>query len=499
MSVELFKQLTPSSAWEPLPSNQWNEQNAAHLLRRIGFSATPDRVQHALGKGLDGVLEEAFGRIAPLETPDEMAAVAEMRAEYRRQRIMSKDPDERRKVQRMLRKKQTYSYYSFSMDWLQFARNHETSAQEKFVLFLQDVLVVARTTVKDPEALYKHQETLRNHLQRPYPKLVKAISRDPAMIRYLDLQRSSSKAPNENFARELFELFTLGEGNYTEADIKQAAKAFTGYRYNNKVDFFFNQKFHDSGVKTVFGQSGNWKGDDVIDIVFEQPAAETFLPQQMLEYYLTLQPVPDVYLRELGKRWKQSGYRLDFLIRTVFSSQLFYAPRYQANRIKSPIEYYLGLCQILNIDVPPVPIKVLNNLRAMGQSLMNPPNVRGWVYGKHWINSTTLSARRLLVRQLFTPFRTKNLNADDQSRVEEAIEKGYGPFAVTEERIESIAQKQSREIAAHFCSYMIPGTIPDGYQDTLASYIGTTSGKKRTVIVKEALISLLQSPACQLC
>jgi len=332
---------------------------------------------------------------------------------------------------------------------------------------------------------------------RAYPALAKGVSRSPAMIYYLDLQRSNKQSPNENFARELFELFTLGEGNYSEKDIKQAARAFTGYRVKEQA-FFFAKHQHDDGEKTVFGQTGNYSGDDVIDLVYRQPAAQSFVPREVIRFYLTEQDLPEPFLRELGRYWQAHDFDMAYLLRKFFSSRAFYAPEYRGNMIKSPTQYYLGLCQDMNLDVCPIPSLVLNQLKAMGQPFYSPPNVRGWVGGRHWINSTTLSARRRLAQRIFDPLDEDKLNADDALRLRAARDAGRGEFLVSEERLKTIAAENPDYIVNHFCKYFLPVEPTKSYRDQLVNHIKQGKRQKEK-LVKEVLLVILQSPQYQLC
>ena len=267
-------------------------------------------------------------------------------------------------------------------------------------MFLQDVLVVGLPKTRNPYWLYLHQSLLRENINSNFDTLCKAVSRSPAMIKYLDLQQNRKGHPNENFARELFELFILGEGNYTEKDIKEAARAFTGYKIRNN-EFFFNRRQFDDGSKIVFNRKGQWNGDDVIDLALDQSAARTFLPNEFLHFYLSTDvTLEDSYLKSLGNIWRRNHFNLSSLIKTVFKSRIFFHSQFRGNLIKSPTHFYFGLLQDLNLDVAPFPTFTLNALRNMGQPFFAPPNVRGWVGGENWINASTLAARRQFIERL---------------------------------------------------------------------------------------------------
>lgn len=319
------------------------------------------------------------------------------------------------------------------------------------------------------------------------------------MVRYLDLNRNTAKKPNENFARELFELFILGEGNYTEDDIKEASKAFTGYRVRKNGEFYLDRKQHAKGQKTVFGETGNWDGDDIIDITFRQPATKTFLIRELIKFYLTEETVDEAYIEALGERWAENDFSVPFLIETFFQSRLFFHPAYRGNMVKSPVHFYLGLCQDLRIDVAPFENRVLRGLTTMGQSFNNPPDVRGWLYGEHWINSTTISARRQIVDLLFAPLNKKRLNGNEKRDLEEARKAGRGNFLVTQERLKQILSMPPEKIAKHFTTYFITAQSRETYLKALQTIIGDTQSQGAAQRVRFAVIALLQSPAYNLC
>jgi uncharacterized protein (DUF1800 family) len=487
-------------AWKPLHGGLWRIDTAQHLLRRMGFSATPEAVTAALRQSPERCIEQAFvpGAVMP-----KSAALSEFEASiherYQSIRDASGDLESQRQMRQELRKEDESLFREFAMDWFHYARNPEQSAREKFVLFLQDIFVVERSAVRETYALYNLQQTLRAGTTIEYPALCKQVSKEPAMVRYLNLDQNTARKPNENFARELFELFTLGEGNYTERDIKEAARAFTGYRIKNRTEFIYQRRLHDHEPKTVFGQTGNWNGDEVIDLTFQQPAAKTYLIRELIKFYLTDQTVPEAYIEALGERWANQDFSLSYLIETFFQSQLFFHPAYRGNLVKSPIHFYIGLCQDLRLDIAPFDSRVLRSMSVMGQSFYDPPNVRGWLYGEHWINSTTISGRRQLVDYLFSTLNEKKLNGNEQRDLELAREAGRDQFLVTRERLQQVVGTAPEDLATHFTTYFITGSSRETYRQALQSIIGDTQTAGATQRIRNAMIALLQSPAYNLC
>jgi uncharacterized protein (DUF1800 family) len=496
--------MSPEAAWQPLPAEAWTADAARHLLRRAGWAARPEQVAEALTAGLPATLERLFPLTPPaLPRPAIFGHVDKRLVELRALKRAAPTPQERQPYDREERDLARAAADDLAFQWLQTAALPEHSAYEKWHLFLSDVYVVGFEKIYNAGRLHRHLDLLRALGTGPAPVLTKAISRSPAMIVYLDLNSSSKRAPNENFARELFELFTLGEGNYTEDDIKQAARAFTGYRVSEEkgkdLDFRLSERDADRGDKTVFGQKGAFTGDDVIGLVYAQPAAATFLPREMARFYLTDHPVPQEFFTPLGRAWKDRGFSLRELCLQFFGSTIFYHSDYRANFIKSPVHYHLGLLQDLGLDVTPLPRTTLQPLRQMGQSLYNPPNVRGWVGGRLWINSSTLAARRQLAATLCQPLDEEKLNADERLELQAARDAGRGRFTVDEERIRAFTSLGAAGIADRLCDYFLPVKITDDYRRTVRDYLEKSHASDFELRTRRAAITILQSPEYQLC
>lgn len=492
--------LSPEHAWEPLPKSEWNDAAARHLMRRAGWSARPDQVARAVQEGLPATLDRLFPVAPPVfPKPGSITRLEEATPDLLR-RTREASGEERIRLQRELRERSQSALQDLTIKWLQFAVDPSYAAIAKWNLFLGDVYVVSQEKVRQSNLLYEHQEILFRHGWGRAPDLTKAVSRSPAMIVYLDLQQSRKTAPNENFARELFELFTLGEGNYSEADIKEAARAFTGYRQvlgNAQV----LPRQADTGVKSIFGRQGRFNGDDVIDLAYAQPAAETFLPSELVRFYLSESALPAEYLAPLGRNWRATRFDLRHLARTFFGSRLFYDPALRGTFIKSPIHFYLGLLQDLDLHVAPVPRLVITALRQMGQTLYQPPNVRGWVGGRLWINSSTFSARRQLVQALFSPFNEENLNADERVEIVAVRAEGRARFVVDHDTLQGYVELDPDQLVARFADDFLPMRTETSYRKALREFLAReTEGRRpRLERVRNAAVTLFQSPEYQLC
>jgi uncharacterized protein (DUF1800 family) len=494
--------LSPEAAWQPLPAGEWNRETAQHLLRRAGWAAPPYLVERAVSDGLPATLDRLFPA-QPARWP-EPASVAQFEQSRlgRYQRVSQAPPEEKRLLQKEERERAEASIQDMSIRWLQFASQPENSAFAKWILMLGDVYVVASDKVKNPSFLYRHSDILARGALGRAPDLSKAVSRSPAMVMYLDLNENRRGAPNENFARELFELFLLGEGNYTEKDIKEAARAFTGYRVRPAVgDFFYARKQHDDGLKTIFGQTGAFTGDDVIDLAYGLPAAEVRLPRKLGYTYLSNAALPPEYLRTLGGRWRaESGFDLRWLALQFFGSGLFFAPEFRANFIKSPVQFYLGLVQDLDLDPIPLPRYVLSPMRQMGQVLFNPPNVRGWLGGRNWITSSSLDARRNVVEMLFAPINLEALNADEQRELAAASALTGANFTVGDDLLAPLSALAPLAAVGRLVGDFLPIPPRSEFVRSLGTFIAEgASPQARQLRERRAAATVLESPEYQLC
>lgn len=486
----------PERAWLPFDTRRWDEGCAKHLLRRLGYSATPAATSQALTEGPELTVRRAFGSVRPMPMPRKLENLSE-ESDVIRAKIKALTQEERQKFLEEVRRRNEAAVQDYAVAWLELARRPECSAQEKFVQFLQDIFVINAEKVRRSDQLFDYQATLRRHIASDYPTLARAVMKHPAMFQFLDAGQNTKGRPNENFARELFELFCLGEGNYTEQDVKEAARCLTGATLNNGV-YAVQARNHDNDEKVLFGKKGNFGPDELIDITLAQPAAAAFAPQELIKFYLAAEGLPREYAVAFGRIWRNTGLRVAELPRILFCSEIFYHPRFRGTMIKSPVAYYLGLCQDLGVDVIPYPGPISNGLRAMGQPFFNPPNVRGWIYGRNWISSSSLAARRAVARNLFAPIPDDRLNADDLKALKEARAAGHGQPWVTPDRLEFLAKNRTNaEIVLHLCSYFLPTPVTPEYRKVLEEHIQTEPAR-RIRSIQEAVTAILQSPLYQL-
>lgn len=253
--------------------------------------------------------------------------------------------------------------------------------------------------------------TLRTHAFGKFGDLLMAVSKDPGMLQFLNNQQNKKDSPNENFAREVMELFTMGHGNYTEEDIKNAARAFTGWAFNPVTgEFQFRQRQHDFESKTFRGKTGNFSGEDIITMILEEKQTAVFITKKICQFFVGTE-IPNATLQELSEQFYHSDYDILQLVTTIYSDAWFYDDAFRGNRIKSPVELIAGI-RVHTGGNFQNPLNVIFLQKALGQILLQPPNVGGWPTGKEWIDSSSLTFRMslpsLLLRNTENQFMAKD-------------------------------------------------------------------------------------------
>lgn len=271
---------------------------------------------------------------------------------------------------------------------------------EKMTLFWHNHFVSSQQKVRHPQLMYRQNVLLRRHALGNFGELLHAIARDPAMVIYLDSASNRKGQPNENFAREVMELFTLGEGRYTERDIKEAARAFTGWSIDPGTgEFVFRRAWHDEGVKTVLGVTGNLDGDAVLDILLARSETAEFIVAKLWREFVSPQPDP-AEVRRIARVFREARYDVKAALGALLTSDAFCAEQNRGTLVKSPVDLIVGTLRQFNFTTGELTPFAFAAIR-LGQNLFAPPNVKGWPGGEAWINSTTLLARKALLERLF--------------------------------------------------------------------------------------------------
>ncbi len=292
-----------------------------------------------------------------------------------------------------LRKQSIDGIQNLNLSWLEEMVHNPDQLREKMTLFWHGHFACRVINIFFQQELLN---TIRENALGNFGDLLRAVSKSAAMLSFLNNQQNKKQHPNENFAREVMELFTMGRGHYTETDVKEAARAFTGWGFDGNGAFQERFFFHDTGRKTFLQKTGNFTGDDILNIILEQEATAYFITQKIYTSFVHEVPDPE-HIQVLAKSFYQSGYDLKKLMTDIFSADWFYEEKNVSTHIKSPIELLIGIRRMLPLQTETPEYQLLFE-RALGQLLFYPPNVAGWPGGKTWIDSSTLVMRMRLAQ-----------------------------------------------------------------------------------------------------
>jgi uncharacterized protein (DUF1800 family) len=366
---------------------------ARHLLNRTGFDAHPGQIA-------------AIATLSRREAVDRLLASATVEARtpppgwagefISPRRLRDLSGEDRKQFQRQ----QVERAVELKNWWVTEMLTTPSPLTERMTLFWHNHFTSSVQKVRSGTLMYRQNVLLRRHALGNFGQLLHAVSKDPAMLVYLDSATNRRGQPNENFAREVMELFTVGEGSYTEADIREAARSFTGWSINPDTGEFLWRAFaHDGSVKTVLGRSGEFKGDDVLGILLAQPQTAEFVVAKLWKEFIA--PVPDPReVKRIAASFRDSGYDIKTALRALLTSDAFYAAESRGALVKSPVDLVIGTMRQFDVGCSD-PLALTFLLRTLGQDLFSPPNVKGWPGGEAWINSTTLLARKQFLERLF--------------------------------------------------------------------------------------------------
>ncbi|MGB7325931.1 MAG: DUF1800 domain-containing protein [Rubripirellula sp.] len=443
-------------AWQPFQptaDQPWGRSAAAHLFRRAGFGVGLANIDAAVKRTPAEVVRDL---IAKNQEPSEFRATADSLAEAT---LAGGDPK------------------NLSAAWGYRLLNTPNQLLEKATIFWHGHFATGAEKVKDARMMWIQNQILREHALGNFGELVHKISQDPAMLIYLDSASNRKAHPNENFARELMELFCLGEGNYSETDVLELARCFTGWEIKNKK-FRKNRYQHDSEVKNVLGQSGDFDGEDGVRIVLKQPAAQRFVVRKLVRFFVSDELNPtDAVIQPLTDLFRDCDLQVAPVIQRILASNAFFSPLAIGRKIKSPVELVIGMLRSLNGTTNTQ--LLANGLLNIGQGLFYPPNVKGWDGGRAWINSSTLLGRANLVADVLDDNTTR---FDSKSLAEYLREHGVR------------SPEQAIDYFEH-CLLAIPldGATRSQLRETAASHSGDDDRQMRSLL--HAITSL---PVCQL-
>jgi uncharacterized protein (DUF1800 family) len=367
-----------------------------HLFQRAGFGATPEQMKEFDGKSPEKALKFL---LKDAEKINQLEIVNEEKAMIMKKKALRNMLD-KKGLTAVEIKEQIKEYREQLTDlnflWIKNMASGESMLREKMTLFWHGHFACR---IRQPLLTQLQNNVIRQNALGKFSDLLLAVSKDPAMLQFLNNQQNKKNSPNENFAREVMELFTLGRGNYTEKDIKEAARAFTGWGANPKGEFVFRTNQHDEGEKTFQGKMGNFKGEDILKIILQNPQTATFISTKIYRYFVN-ENIDSQIVALMSKRFLSTDYDIKDLMEYTFKSDWFYLPENIGTRIKSPVELLVGMQRNFNIKFERKQ-PVLFIQKALGQILFYPPNVAGWAGGKNWIDSSTLMTRMKLPELIF--------------------------------------------------------------------------------------------------
>nr|WP_321228938.1 DUF1800 domain-containing protein [uncultured Psychroserpens sp.] len=454
-----------------------NTKHILHLYARAGFGATQSDLERFADTNVTQVVEALF------DTSKAMKPLEVDVSEFKN--INRKDLDE--EVIQELRKKSRNKIKTFNIKWIERLESSQEMLREKMTLFWANHFVC-----KDDNILFVQQynNTLRANALGNFGDFIKAVSTEAAMIKYLNNKQNKKLRPNENFARELMELFMLGVGNYTETDIKESARAFTGYNNDLNGNFKMRVFQHDNDEKVFFGKTGNFNGEDIINIILEQKQCARFICGKIYKYFVN-ETINKDHVEELTVLFYKD-YDIENLMRYIFNSDWFYSEENIGNKIKSPIELLVGMNKIV-----PMTFKkqkdVFKVQKLLGQILLNPPNVAGWKGGKNWIDSNTIMLRLKLPSILLG---NAQISVKPKGEFEDTYEDFYAKgkrkkildvsanWKAFEKQFQNATVKNLRE-------QLIIAQLSDGTQ----TYLDTLSQSSK----REYCIQLMSLPEYQMC
>jgi hypothetical protein len=482
-------QIDPAEAWQPWqPSSAdpWGRKWAAHLYRRAAFGPSRADLLESERLGPQATLDLLLrGRPGAEELVQTLTDVG---------RIAAARDDDGQQLRGW---------------WLYCMLHGGHPLREKLTLFWHNHFATSIAKVHEPALMFRQNCLLRQHALGKFGPFLQAISKDGAMLVWLDSNSNIKGKPNENYAREVMELFSLGVGHYTEKDIREAARAFTGWHTDGK-GFKFNVRAHDDGTKTVLGQTGAWDGGDVVRIVLEQPAAARFLVRKLYHFLISENASPpDALLEPLCESFRKSDYDIAGLVKTMLASRHFYSGHAFRQRIKNPVEYVLGAVQAVyrrygegESNYRPLPPQALvRRVGAMGQLLFAPPNVKGWPGGRSWLNTSTVLERDNFAADLAMGTLWTNSPGPTAAAALKMAEEPPPPTALDPARLlQEDKVSRPEDVVRVLLDLYVPGGVRREAREKLAAFIaeGKPSGPALDRRVREAVHAILTMAEYQL-
>ncbi|MEZ0610925.1 DUF1800 family protein [Fibrella sp. WM1] len=382
-----------------------------HLFARAAFGATPAQLQDTHRQPVRKVVRQLLAdsqTFEPLQMPlgtDDANPGQPVMNKNEAKQLMRDGVISREQLKAKI-KMAAVAQRDINVQWINHMATSRAAMREKMALFWHNHFA-CRINQK-PKLVLDYVNVLRQHALGNFGEMLLAVSKTPAMLQFLNNQQNRKNAPNENFAREVMELFTLGKSttgtpHYTEHDVKEAARAFTGWQFTPDGEFVFRERVHDDGAKTLFGQTGTFRGDDVLQLLLKNPQTARHVTTKIYREFVN-ETVNSQHVDELSRRFYKSNYDIADLMEAIFTADWFFDPANVGAHIKSPVELLIGMRHTFGmVFSDPQPQVFIQ--RTLGQLLLYPPNVAGWPGGRNWIDSSSLLFRMRLPEYVF-----KNVN-----------------------------------------------------------------------------------------
>lgn len=448
-----------------------------HLWNRAGWGGTPSQIAYRVGRSREELVNELISN-----------------SNKCRQLRTLKDPIKGKPVSRLsvlfkiLRSGKQMN--ELNLDWLKMLADEDAALRERMTYFWHGHFA---TSTPLAWLMQVQNNTLRKHALGNFKTLLHEVAKDPAMIIYLNNQQNKKESPNENFARELLELFALGrDQGYTEQDIKEAARAFTGWSVNMKGEFEKNPKEHDDGEKSFMGKTGNFDGEDIIDILLENKRVSIFISEKVYAELVNTN-INNAHVSEMADVFYQSGYNISALLRHTFNSDWFYHDEHIGSHIISPVELIVRLNKLISFRARKDQ-DMIRLQKYLGQVLMFPPNVAGWKGGRTWIDSSSLMARlnmpSSILRDGKIDFQQVSANEDDPVGVDIRSEKGASVYSDWRTLVGFFSKYESNELAQEVCRHLLQVQPSDAHIKVINEMMPDADKEGQVMFVCAAVMSL---------
>jgi uncharacterized protein (DUF1800 family) len=504
-----------SASMSPIKPAAFKYAQARHLLWRAGFGGTPQQIQYlaTLGpeKAVDALLEVEKIEAEPVKddqfdhnimrppTPEEQRAAQQARRSQNEEELaklrlirQEREQDDRHQMRNIQRW------------WIKRLIETPRPLEEKMVLFWHGHFATSYRTIENSFHMFKQNMLFRKQALGNFGDLLFAIIRDPAMIAYLNNNQSRKGHPNENLAREIMELFSLGIGNYTEHDIKEGARALTGYTFADD-NFVFRKNDHDDGPKTILGETGPLDGDGFVKAILEKRACAEFMARKLYKYFVadippleatdndrTLDGSMKAAVHDLASTLLSSKYEIKPVLRRMFLSEHFYDPKIMGQQIKGPVQLTVGAVRSLNTPVRDLSI-IADAMDLMGQNVFYPPSVKGWDGGRSWINTSTMYVRQNILAFLLTGKKPQGYDAMADSEKFDP-----SPLLTELAKADPGADKDVERVTEYLLRFTL-GSAPADATATLRDFAQNLNTGVTRDLVTGMLLLITSMPEYQLC